>query len=164
MASSMDRLRQRSALAATIPDPGLVVVQLVYNELEGRDAVHGRGSELATGSIDSAPAGMWNTEVAGVSHRHRALQGEQWKPLQPIALRLEPDNAYDGNSVAVYDAAGREMVGHLPKNLALELRPILAAGGVLGGLTTWEWRHREPGERVGIRLLIGRQPLDVRIS
>jgi hypothetical protein len=159
MASFIDRLRSRQETAERF-----IEVAMVPCELAGRDAVHGLGFELETGSAFDAPPGMWNTEVAGVSHRHQALQGDGLQPLQRVLLRPEPANAYDGNAVAVYDASGQVMVGYVPRDLARDLRPLLASGGRLYGLTTLEWRHRETGDRVGIRLLVSPQPVKVRIG
>ena len=92
------------------------------------------------------------TSVAGVSHHHRELQAEAFEPGRPLRLVPEPNNPYDANAVAVWDAGRTVAIGHLPRNVAADVAPAMRAGQDRQALCLWEWRKE--GERVGLRIIV----------
>lgn len=92
--------------------------------------------------------------LAGASYRADALQDDAFAPGRRLALVREPDNAYDPNAVAVWDAERRVQGGYVPADVAPELRGDEQAVSL--------WEYREEGRRVGLRVLIA--PADAWIG
>jgi hypothetical protein len=104
-----------------------------------------------------APEEGWSPEqlhvcrVAGVTFYDDALQSDAFAPLQRLSLRLEPDNPEDPNAVAVLDATGTIQVGHLPRDDARHMAPLLRRR-TFEAFVLHEWRSREPDVRCGLVL------------
>jgi len=93
--------------------------------------------------------------VAGVSHRSKALQHERFKPSEQIILRPEPTNVYDPNAVAVWDASNTVQAGYVPATLSPQVAEQLRNGKPLGGIVLSEFRRgSESGPRVGLHILL----------
>jgi hypothetical protein len=86
-------------------------------------------------------------KLAGASYRGDALQDEAFAPGRRLALVREPENEYDPNAVAVYDAERRLQAGYVPAEVAPELR------GDEQAVSLWEFRG-DDGRRVGLRILV----------
>lgn len=86
-------------------------------------------------------------KLAGASYRADALQDEVFAPGRRLALVREPENEYDPNAVAVWDANRRLQAGYVPAEIAPELR------GDEQAVSLWEFRG-EDGQRIGLRVLL----------
>ncbi len=86
-------------------------------------------------------------KLAGASYRLEALQDDSFAPGQRLALVREPENEYDPNAVAVWDAERRVQGGYVPADVAPELH------GDEQAVSLWEFRDDE-GRRVGLRVLV----------
>jgi hypothetical protein len=129
------------------------------------ELVEGRGYELRDERDrpvrwdDSrlAAAGITILKVAGTSHRAEELQDDAFRPGSKLNLRPDPANEFDPHAVGVWDAAGRNQVGFVPREAAGEISKRLEQQS-LEARILWEWRD-EGGRRVGLRMLIA--PPDV---
>jgi hypothetical protein len=88
--------------------------------------------------------------VAGVSHRRDALAGG-FELGSRVTLVPEPENAFDPDAIAVYDAAGGLQAGYVPRDLTALVRQ-LAPGSA--AVVHYEWRL-EGDERCALRCVIG---------
>jgi len=86
-------------------------------------------------------------KLAGASYRLEALQDDSFAPGQRLALVREPENEYDPNAVAVWDAERLVQGGYIPADVAPELH------GDEQAVSLWEFRDDE-GRRVGLRVLV----------
>jgi hypothetical protein len=86
-------------------------------------------------------------KLAGASYRADALQDDGFAPGRRLALVREPENEYDPNAVAIYDAERRLHAGYVPAEVAPELH------GYEQAVALWEFRG-EDGQRVGLRVLL----------
>jgi hypothetical protein len=95
----------------------------------------------------------WNDErlrvvpLAGASYRFEALQDDAFAPGRRLTLVREPENEYDPNAVAVWDAEQRLQAGYIPAEVA----PLLL--GDEQALSLWEFRD-DDGTRIGLRVLL----------
>jgi HIRAN domain len=85
--------------------------------------------------------------LAGASYRAEELQDDAFAPGRRLALVPEPENEYDPNAVAVWDAERRLQGGYVPAEVAPELR------GDEQAVSLWEFRG-EDGRRIGLRVLL----------
>ena len=109
----------------------------------------------------SGEAVRWDDErlrvvkLAGASYRLDELQDDAFAPGRRLALVREPENEYDPNAVAVWDAGRRVQAGYVPADVAPEI------GGDEQAVALWEVRD-EDGKRVGLRVLLA--PADAWIQ
>ena len=109
----------------------------------------------------SGEAMRWNdprvrvVKLAGASYRADALQDEAFAPGRRLMLVREPENEYDPNAIAVWDAERRLQGGYVPADVAPELR------GDEQAVSLWEFRD-EQGVRIGLRVLLA--PADAWIQ
>ena len=109
----------------------------------------------------SGEAVRWDDErlrvvkLAGASYRLDELQDDAFAPGRRLALVREPENEYDPNAVAVWDAGRRVQAGYVPADVAPEI------GGDEQAVALWEFRD-ENGKRVGLRVLLA--PADAWIQ
>lgn len=96
--------------------------------------------------------GVLTPKVAGTTRRMPQLQSATVAPGQRLRLIPDPQNRYDPNAVEVWDAERRLMIGYIPAECAPRIasarRPYLA-------WSLWEYRAKESGERVGLRIVTG---------
>jgi HIRAN domain len=85
--------------------------------------------------------------LAGASYRLEALQDDGFAPGKSLLLVPEPDNVYDPNAVAIWDAERRRQAGYVPATVAPGLT------GDERAVSLWEFRD-EAGLRIGLRVLI----------
>jgi hypothetical protein len=129
-------------------------------EIEGGEALGGYGYELrdeegrALGWDDPVlvESGVEVLKVAGTSFRLPALQDRAFAPGSRLALRPDPDNAYDENAVEVLDAGGRVHVGFVPKERSEALARRLKSEH-LEIFCLWAWRN-DRGRRSALRILV----------
>ncbi len=98
--------------------------------------------------------GVTITKVVGVTHYGDAIRQDCFAPGQAVLLVHEPDNPYDSNAVAVYDADRKVKVGHLPREVAGHVASALDSRMPLKAICLWEWVKKPSNERVGIKLFI----------
>lgn len=90
--------------------------------------------------------------VAGESHHEDDLQSPSLEPGKPLSLVREPDNPYDENAVAIYDAAERHQAGYIPGDESVRIAGKLDGGERLQAYSMWEvWKG---GKRVSLRILL----------
>ena len=95
-------------------------------------------------------AGLVLSNVAGVTHHPKALQRMEFVPPTEVALVPEPNNEYDRNAIAVWDAHRTIQLGYLPREVAAELR-----FDGLRGYVFREYREVRSNRRQGLKLVIG---------
>jgi hypothetical protein len=93
--------------------------------------------------------------VAGTSHRQKALQDACFKSGAQITLRPEPTNTHDPNAIGVWDSSGTIHVGYVPAALSPRIAAQFRSGNPFGGLIVSEYRRdSEDGTRVGLHMLL----------
>lgn len=97
--------------------------------------------------------GIVITKIAGVQY-YPGMTLETVGPGRPLRLILEPENPYDPNAVAIWDAAGEEKVGHLPRDVAASVSEILRAERPLAALCIAELIEKPGDRRCGLRVLL----------
>lgn len=95
--------------------------------------------------------GLEAVKVVGLKH-HGNAQDPAFAPGNALRLVREPNNPYDTNAVAVYDAEGQTQVGYLPREHAERIAKRLDAGEELRCLSMWE--TLDGRWRVALRALI----------
>jgi hypothetical protein len=100
-----------------------------------------------------AEAGILVCKVAGVTH-HEGMQADDAGPGRPFALVPEPENPYDPNAVAIWDAGRKVQVGYVPRDLARTVSSALEAGTRLEAMCLAELIRKPREERVGLRVLL----------
>jgi hypothetical protein len=94
--------------------------------------------------------GLESVNVVGEQYRLDALGDEAFAPGRPLRLVREPENEYDANAVAVYDAEGLLHVGYVPRTEAARIGKKLDD---LRSFSIWELTD-ENGRRVQLRMLL----------
>lgn len=85
------------------------------------------GKLVAVGNHHLRRMGIWTVDLGGVDARKTAVREGLLQPGSPVSLVREPDNAQDGNAIAVHAAAGRP-VGYLNRKAAAGLSRLLDTG------------------------------------
>ena len=83
---------------------------------------------MAVAGISAAGLASFRSEARGIKF-YDVLTSSVYVG-QPLHLELEPHNQYDSDCVAVYvsSAGSRSMLGHLARESAEYLAPLLRAG------------------------------------
>lgn len=131
--------------------------------------VYPTGKRTRLNPSDLRPTGgTWDTEffhcsVAGVSHRHKALQRSDFSLGSSVRVVHEPDNPHskDGKTLAVFNLKGGHQVGYIPSADSSVIYDRLAKDSGIAAFVQTEFRN--DGERVGLRLLLF-SSTDVRFS
>lgn len=98
-------------------------------------------------------AGVFVTKVAGVQH-HKGMSLASVGPGRPMRLVPEPSNQYDPNAIAIWDAAGQEQIGYLPRDVAAVVCKSLQADEDLEAMCIAELIRRPGDIRIGLRILV----------
>lgn len=81
----------------------------------------------------------------------------------PIVLRRNPANQYDANAIEVHQPAVG-MLGHLPKELAAELAPLMDAGTIVAAevaaVRVMPGHEDRPGVSIAVRKVTVPVPVD----
>ena len=104
--------------------------------------------------------GVQVVRVAGTSHTHDAIQGEEFAPGRTVRLVPE-ENEHDVWATAVYDESGEIKAGYVPSDLSCEVRMHLEAARLDRAFVAWQWRDLQTGERIGICVLIPRRGVEI---
>jgi hypothetical protein len=81
-----------------------------------------RGFVLQDRRSDLLEQHVFVTLVAGISHHPDAADLPDFAPGDDIVLRPQPDNPFDPNAIAVWNASGSAQVGCLPAVVVRDLR------------------------------------------
>lgn len=98
-------------------------------------------------------AGVFVTKVAGVEH-YKGMWLDSVGAGRLLRLVPEPENQYDPSAVAIWDAAGREKIGHLPREVAAVVSKGLEADEQLKAMCIAELIRRPGDIRIGLRVLV----------
>ncbi len=96
--------------------------------------------------------GLKAFSVAGLQHRLVTAQSPAFAPGSTLQLIPDPNNEYDPNAVAVYDASGRLHVGFVPRDETMSIHKRLGRGEQFHCLSMWENIVDE--KRVALRVLL----------
>lgn len=97
--------------------------------------------------------GIVITKIAGVQH-YGGMTLDSVGPGRPLRLVAEPENPYDSNAVGIWDAAGQEKIGHLPRAVAAVVSESLKAGRRVEAVCIAELIKRPGDIRAGLRVLL----------
>lgn len=103
--------------------------------------------------IEEAPS--FHTKLAGVTFEGRQEVLARLEPGTALRLVRQPDNEFDANACAVFDAHG-DQLGFLNRRLAAQLAPVLDAG-VAYDVEVTEVTGGEPGRSLGVNVLVTRR-------
>jgi hypothetical protein len=117
-----------------------------------------RGFVLHDGHRNLLDRHVFVTLVAGISHYPDAADLPEFAPGSEIVLRPEPDNPFDPNAIAVWNASGSVQVGYLPAVVVCDLPPWL---GQRHGLVVGEMVQGK--DRVGLWVVVAREPVTLRV-
>ena len=113
------------------------------------------GRYLARDAPELAARGLHVVAVAGAGRHHtEAITSDAAAPGSRLDLRRDPDNAHDPNAIAVHAADGGPQFGWVPRELAAELAPELAAGRPWSALVLREQRRSPRDPRHGLTMLL----------
>lgn len=70
-------------------------------------------------------AGVYVSQLRGEAHHQAECRAGNFHPGEPVRLVREPDNPYDANAVAVYDATGQYMAAYVNKQEARTLAKLI---------------------------------------
>ena len=102
-----------------------------------------------------ADAPSFHTKLAGVTFEGRQDVLAQLAPGAPLRLGRQPDNPYDANAVALYDARG-DQVGFFNRRLAAALAPVIDAG-VAYDVEVTDVTGGEDGRSFGVNVLVSQR-------
>ena len=103
--------------------------------------------------------GLESINVVGESRRIKDLQDDSFRPGQELALVPEPENPYDPNAIAVWNADRTFQAGYIPANEAVRIGKKLA-DGQHRCYSMWEMFDAN-GRRVSLRILLLRDGASV---
>jgi hypothetical protein len=104
--------------------------------------------------------GIESINIVGEQFYNPGIRDPSFAPGARVLLEREPQNQFDPNAVAVWNAAGSVQAGYLPREDAKRLARSWGKGGPLRVYSIWETLDRK--QRVGLRLLLLREgaPID----
>ena len=97
--------------------------------------------------------GLESLNVVGEQFYVPAIEHESFAVGLPVTLVREPDNRFDSNAIAVFNADRSHQVGYLPRDDARRLSRAFVKNGVPKTFAIWE-TFSEEGRRVALRLLL----------
>lgn len=119
-----------------------------YEDSDGEPHFIGFGGELAD------PRAFY-CQVAGIAHYPDALTSAAFAPGERVALRLEPENAYDPDAVSVWASGSRTQAGYVPREFSGLIARRLRGGEKLEGFVLREIRRgSKKGPRAGLHIII----------
>ena len=97
--------------------------------------------------------GIISTKVVGTEY-YRGMMLPNVGPGRRLRVVREPENQYDPNAVAIWDAAGQEKIGHLPREIAARVSESLRVGNQLDAMCIAELIKRPGDVRTGLRVVV----------
>lgn len=73
-------------------------------------------------------AGIYVSQLRGEAHHEAECRAGNFHPGEPVRLVREPENPYDRNAVAVYDATGQYLAAYVNKQKARTLAKLIDSG------------------------------------
>ncbi|RAO15238.1 HIRAN domain-containing protein [Micromonospora noduli] len=88
------------------------------------------GTGLLVGPTDRrlSRAGIYVSQLRGEAHHQAECRAGNFYPGETVRLVREPENPYDRNAVAVYDATGKHMAAYVNKQKARTLAKLIDSG------------------------------------
>jgi hypothetical protein len=80
-------------------------------------------------------AGVYVSQLRGEAHHEAECRAGNFHPGEPVRLVREPDNPYDKNAVAVYDATGQYMAAYVNKQKARTLAKLIDSGAEIEAIS-----------------------------
>lgn len=96
-------------------------------------------------------AGMQLVFAVGVHFKPKELGRPEFAPGQPVALIREPNNKYDKNAIAVFDASRQIQLGYIARDVANGLQDVV---DICRGYVLREHVDKATKKRVGVKLVI----------
>ena len=95
------------------------------------------GTGLLVGPTDRRlpRAGLYVSQLRGEAHHQTECRAGNFHPGEPVRLVREPDNPYDRNAVAVYDATGKYMAAYVNKQKARTLAKLIDSGAEIQAIS-----------------------------
>jgi hypothetical protein len=95
--------------------------------------------------------GLEALEVSGTQHRLKNIQDNSFQLGQPLSLVPEPDNPYDENAIAVFNADKTLQAGYIPKD---QTKRLLKKINKMDYGCVVMWEKINSGKRKNMRILI----------
>ncbi|MBG6068150.1 HIRAN domain-containing protein [Micromonospora ureilytica] len=119
---------------------GLPTLRLIpYRDTGGEQVLRlcEDGTGLLVGPTDHrlARAGMYVSQLRGEAHHQAECRAGNFYPGEPVRLVREPENPYDRNAVAVYDATGKHMAAYVNKQKARTLAKLIDSGAEIEAIS-----------------------------
>ncbi|MDZ4655540.1 MAG: single-stranded-DNA-specific exonuclease RecJ [Coriobacteriia bacterium] len=124
--------------------------ELVDDLFERADEILARGEYSGIGEADA-----FHTKLVGVTFEGRQDVVSRLTPGSPLRLERQPDNEYDANACALFDAFG-DQVGFFNRRLAAAFAPFVDAG-IDYDVTVTEITGGCDGESYGVNVLVTRR-------
>ena len=80
-------------------------------------------------------AGIYVSQLRGEAHHQAECRAGNFHPGEPVRLIREPENPYDPNAVAVYDATGQYMAAYVNKQKARTLAKLIDSGAEIEAIS-----------------------------
>ncbi|MBM0255576.1 HIRAN domain-containing protein [Micromonospora sp. 4G55] len=95
------------------------------------------GTGLLVGPTDRRlpRAGIYVSQLRGEAHHEAECRAGNFYPGEPVRLVREPENPYDRNAVAVYDATGKYMAAYVNKQKARTLAKLIDSGAEIEAIS-----------------------------
>ncbi|MGW5128425.1 HIRAN domain-containing protein [Streptomyces sp. NPDC004069] len=100
-------------------------------------------------------AGLYVTNLRGVTYYQAAAKQADLRPGQPLRLVPEPDNPHDAHSVAVYPRRGNSPIGYVNKQKARAWSRLIAEGSKLSAVSL---RGTGPGAKCDALAVLAAEP------
>jgi hypothetical protein len=110
-----------------------------YRDTSGEEVL--RLCEDSTGLLVSPSdtrlphAGVFISQLRGEYYHKAACRAGDFRPGQPVHLVREPDNQFDANAVAVYDATKQHHAAYVNKQKARMLSRLIDSGEQIGAIS-----------------------------
>ncbi|MEH1030007.1 HIRAN domain-containing protein [Micromonospora profundi] len=80
-------------------------------------------------------AGVYISQLRGEAHHRAECRAGNFTSGEPVRLVREPENPYDRNAVAVYDATGKYMAAYVNKQKARTLAKLMDSGAEIQAIS-----------------------------
>ncbi len=149
----VDRVQLRAADIAQRPQPAdAPAAELVDDLFEHAEEILARDEYAGIGEAEA-----FHTKLAGVTFEGRQEAVLRLAAGAPLRMERQPDNPYDSNACALFDAFG-DQLGFFNRRLAAALAPFVDAG-VQYDVTVTDVTGGAEGESYGVNVLVSRRDM-----
>lgn len=138
---------------------------LEYSEFEdGRGYVVIRQSDGQRLQWRTLPksSGLESVNVVGEKYYGAAVADPSFGIGRSLVLQRQPQNQFDSNAIAVWNADNTLQVGYIPREEAKRLARAIDKGQSLNAYSIWETRDR--GHRTDLRLLLVKKSASIALD